>query len=607
MAIVLTLHDARGGGVYKCADAHTLEEKAKELCLSITTEENMPLEKESLRIDTLSDESPSSDIEVFTEGLSDEKVTANVDAIIEEHPELAPERDILLRGAFLANDGGEVLEERKNLYSEEEIQSLQFENTHSIRSQSWTMYLIALTASLAAVNFGHDESAVGGAQLSFFKLFGVTNSNIQGLLNASPYLSAGTIGAPSAVILDRWVGRKWIIFVSCAFGIGGSLWQAFAQSMGSMLAARLFLGIGMGLNSTAVPMLIAESSPARSRGVFLMLWQTFVAFGVMLGSIFNRAFVNIPGETSWRLMIGASFVSPVLVAILILFVPESPRYLVVTNREVQALTVLEKLRNGKLKGARDFYVLYLSLKQSGKIHKIPIFQQIKLFFTERRVRFAFLVSAFNMIMQQYCGVNVLVGYTTTILVNSGIDSVTAIAGSIGIGGGCFLATFFSSQCIDRFGRRRMLIITFPALAFCMFWLGLSLTITDKTKRLGSGLTSMYLFVIFFGLGIGPVSWTYNAEVYPLNVRAFGVALGMSINWILDFVLSMTWPTMTKTMTTSGALYFYGACNIFAFFFTYLFVPETKSLTLEELDTVFSQSPIHFAKQRKVFKLLGKTK
>lgn len=108
---------------------------------------------------------------------------------------------------------------------------------------------------------------------------------------------------------------------------------------------------------------------------------------------------------------------------------------------------------------------------------------------------------------------------------------------------------------------------------------------------------MYMFVIFFGLGIGPISWTYNAEVYPLNVRVLGVAIGMAINWILDFVLSMTWPKMAETMSASGGLFFYASFNLFAFFFTYFLIPETKELTLEELDNVFSQSPLKFAKTK----------
>lgn len=309
----------------------------------------------------------------------------------------------------------------------------------------------------------------------------------------------------------------------------------------------------------------------------------------MLGSVFNRAFVDVE-YIGWRLMIGASFVAPILTAALVVFIPESPRYLLSIHKDDQALISLIKLRNSELAGSRDFFVLYNSLKRSDEIEMIPITSQISLFFTNGRVKYALLVSAFNMIMQQYCGVN-----TTTILVGSGVDPKTAIAGSIGLGGGCFLATFFSSQCIDRYGRRRMLLSTFPLLSGCLFWLDGSLYISDDNSRLGSGLTAMYMFVIFFGLGIGPISWIYNAEVYPLNVRVLGVAIGMAINWILDFVLSMTWPKMAETMSPSGGLFFYASFNLFAFFFTYFLIPETKELTSEELDN--SQCPLKFAKKK----------
>lgn len=545
-------------------------------------------------VDNISDTSSNSTI--FQAGLTDKEISESVDAIIEKNQSLIPHKELIYRGAVLANDGGSVLQEHQHHYTNAEVDQLVFESKHSIRAQSWTMFLVALSACLSAVNFGHDESAVSGAQLDYIKLFHITNANIQGTVNAAPYLAAGTLGIGFAILLDKYIGRKWIIFISCIFGVGGSLWQAFSQSMGSLLAARLFLGVGMGLNSSAVPLLIAEAAPAKSRGAFLMLWQTFVAFGVMLGSVFNRAFVDVE-QIGWRLMIGASFVAPILTAALVVFIPESPRYLLSIHKDEQALISLVKLRNSELAGSRDFFVLYNSLKRSDEIEKIPITSQISLFFNNGRVKYAFLVSAFNMIMQQYCGVNILVGYTTTILVGSGVDPKTAIAGSIGIGGGCFLATFFSSQCIDRFGRRRMLLSTFPLLSGCLFWLGGSLYIFDDTSRLGSGLTAMYMFVIFFGLGIGPISWTYNAEVYPLNVRVLGVAIGMAINWILDFVLSMTWPKMAETMSPSGGLFFYAAFNLFAFFFTYFLIPETKELTLEELDNVFSQSPLKFAKTK----------
>lgn len=543
---------------------------------------------------------------IFKAGLSDDEVLGQVEAIVEEHPDLQPYKELLERGAILANDGGSVLEEHKSKYSEEEIALVEYEERHSIKSLSPSLILVALVASFAAVNFGHDESAVGGAQLLYVKEFNITNANVQGTVNAAPYLAAGTIGTILALILDKFMGRKLIVFISCFFGVGGSLWQAFSQSLGSLLAARLFLGVGMGLNSAVVPMLIAESSPSKRRGTFLMLWQTFVAFGVMLGSILNRAFVDLEESKAWRLMIGASFVAPLITGALILFVPESPRYLLTVNKDADALKSLIRLRPSKIAAARDFYVLYLSLKKTNEIEKIPLVDQVKLFFIDKRIRFAFLIAIQHIFMQQYCGVNILVGYTTTILVSAGVDSKTAIAGSIGIGGGCFLATFFSSLLIDRKGRRKMLLYTFPILAACLFWLGGSLKIADDKSRLGSGLTSMYVFVIAFGLGIGPVSWTLNAEVYPLHVRHLGVTFGMGTNWLLDFVLSMSWPKMAQSMTASGGLYFYGAWNIYAFFFALIFLPETKQLSLEELDTVFAEGTLHFAKSN-ISHLTGREK
>ncbi|AOA60605.1 Putative hexose transporter [Komagataella phaffii CBS 7435] len=549
---------------------------------------------------------PSSDAEnkyavVFETGLPEEVVESNVQRIIDNAPDghVDEDADILLKGAFLANDESVLLPHKieKGHYTQEEVDLLDYESRHSIKSQSKWMFLLAITSSFAALNFGMDESAVGGAQLQYIQEFNITDANVQGTVNAIPYLAAAVLGSPVVVLLDKHIGRKLFLLISCVIGVAGSLWQAFSPNMASLLVARIFLGVGMGINSSVVPMLIAESSPARSRGAFLMLWQTFVATGVMLGSVFNRAFVDLDPKISWRLMIGSSSVAPLICFIFALFITESPRWLISVGRHHEALDVLFKLRTHKLAGARDFYIIYESLRKVGEIEKIPVLEQVKLMIFDTRVRFGAVVSLFNMFMQQYCGVNVLVGYTPTILVNAGISPKTAIAGSIGIGGGCALATLVSTQLIDNLGRRKMLLFTFPILAGCMFWLGASLYIVDNASRLGSGLAAMYLFTLTFGLGIGPVSWTMNSEVYPLHVRSFGVPLGMGWNWLLDFVLTMTWPKMAESMTTSGGLYFYGGWNLFAFFFTFLFVPETMRLSLEQLDELFSQGISRFARSR----------
>lgn len=172
-----------------------------------------------------------------------------VNGLIEENPDLESYRQVLTNGALLANDGGVVTEKHSELYPSDTAKKVEFEKNHPIRSQSSTMFLLALAASFAAVNFGQDESAVGGAQLQFEEEFNIVDSNLQGLVNAAPYLAADVIGSPAASYLDNYLGRRKVVLISYIFGIAGSLWQAFTHRMGSLLAERFFLGIGMGMNS----------------------------------------------------------------------------------------------------------------------------------------------------------------------------------------------------------------------------------------------------------------------------------------------------------------------------------------------------------------------
>lgn len=549
---------------------------------------------------SLSD-SDSTPIQVFQNYLPEEDVISEVNQIIEE-AQLQEYAEILTKGALLANNP-EIIDTEN--YSDDDRKTYIKERNHPIKSLSYHMILAALTTSLAAVNFGMDESAVGGAQLQYNVQFGITDVNIQGLVVSAPYLAAAVIGSPLTVFLNDHYGRKWVILLACFIGFSGSLWQAFSNGLAALLVGRLYLGVGMGLNSATVPIYTAECSPASARGAILMLWQTFIALGVCLGSVFNRAFVEIEGSLSWRLMIGSSCVAPLLCGALVFFPPESPRWLISHNRTKESLESLLKLRPSELIGAKDFYILYQSLKFENELIQDNSFvKQFKEIFASARNRFAVWVSFLGIFGQQYGGVNILVSYTTTILTNAGIDSTTAIAGSIGIGGGCFLATFASSQLIDRFGRRKMLLYTLPMEAICLFWLGGVLNVTNDQARLGAGLTSMYVYVLFYGLGIGPVSFTLVAETPSISVRTAHSALLMAINWILDFCLSMTWPKMNSTMTTSGGLYFYGAWNIVLVVAVYFYVPETMRYTLEELDEIFKEGANSFAK-RKFKKLFGK--
>lgn len=538
---------------------------------------------------------PSNGVQnVFKTYVPDDQIVAEVKELIISNG-LEEYEELLTRGAHLANKSESLQSEN---YTDVERKAISKETTHPILSLSPIMILAAICTSCAALNFGMDESAIGGAVLGFTKQFGIRNINIQGLTVASPYLAAALFGSPLAVLFNKYFGRKWVVFVSCLFGVVGSLIQAFANHLGVLLFARLLLGVGMGLNSAIVPIYTAECSPAVSRGAILMLWQMFIALGVCLGSVFNRSFIQIPGSASWRLMIGSSVVPPFATGVLIYFPPESPRWLLVHNRSKESLLALLKLRSTPVSGAKDFYVLYESLKYERKLGThLSAWKQFHSIFTEKRNSFALIVSFIGVLGQQYGGVNILVSYTATILTKSGVNPLDSIAGSIGIGGGCFLSTFLSSQLIDRFGRRTMLLVTLPVEGACLFWLGGALNISDNNSRLAAALTAMYVYVLFYGTGIGPISFTLVAETPSISVREAHSAFCMALNWILDFVVSMSWPKMDSTMTDSGGFYFYAAFNLLLWVATFFCIPETKRYTLEQLDEVFKLGIGHFFRKK----------
>lgn len=558
-------------------------------------------EKESALVEVESRSTIDEIENVFNGNKPTEEVLKEVDELVLKY-DLQEYQELLSRGALLANDPDVLLTDN---YSEKERKKIGRELTHPFLSLSRGMIWAALCTSLAAVNFGMDESAVGGAVLGYQKAFNITNPNIQGLTLAAPYLAAGVLTLPLTVLLNKKFGRRFIVLISCFIGVSGSLIQGFSNGLGLILFARLYLGIGMGLCSSTVPIYTAECAPAVSRGAILMLWQTFIALGVCLGSVFNRAFVEIEGNLSWRLMIGSSCVAPFITALVVYIPPESPRWLIGNGFVRESLESLIRLRNTEVSGSRDFYILYESLKYEHKLAaKLSWHQEIKSLFSNIRNRFALWVSFLGILGQQYGGVNILVSYTATILTNAGIDPVTAIAGSIGIGGSCFLATFLSSQLIDRFGRRTMLLLTLPVEGACLFWLGGILNIKEDQARLAAGLAAMYVFVLFYGIGIGPISFTLVAETPSITVRMAHSAFAMSINWLLDFCLTMTWPKMADSMGTSGGLYFYGAFNFLIWVLAYFTIPETKRFTLEQLDEVFKHGVTHYAKQN-TRKLFGK--
>lgn len=160
---------------------------------------------------------------------------------------------------------------------------------------------------------------------------------------------------------------------------------------------------------------------------------------------------------------------------------------------------------------------------------------------------------------------------------------------VSMGGGIinWLFAIPAIYTIDTFGRRNLLLVTFPLMSICLFFTGFIFNLPDGTPKLACVTLGLYLFMVVYSPGEGPVPFTYSAEAYPLHIRDIGMASSTAITWGFNFIISLTWPQLVEAFGNTGAFCWYAAWNIFGWVFAYFFLPETKSLTLEELDTVFS--------------------
>ncbi|KAF7947046.1 uncharacterized protein EAE97_004295 [Botrytis byssoidea] len=497
-------------------------------------------------------------------------------------------------GALLAKDSGSF--RARNELSRDEIDYLDKERTSKWSLPSLFIKVILLCSVCAAVQ-GVDESVVNGAQIFYARLFGIDDENssldpwLLGITNGAPYLGCAIAGCWLTVPFNNWWGRRGTIFVTCLVSALTCFWQAFTNTWWHMFIARFMLGIGLGAKSATVPVYACETSPASIRGAMAMQWQVFTAFGIMLGFAFDLAFYYVPDTASnihglnWRLMMGSAGVPALFVCFFVFYCPESPRWYMGKGRHPEAYQAMCRIRHTKVQAARDVFQMHMLLEAeknmgSGQNH-------IKQLFTVPRIRRAMVASEITMFMQQFCGINVIAYYSSVIFVDAGFSEVNALCASLGFGMLNFLEALPAIWTIDKFGRRWLLLFTFPLMSIFLFMTGWSFLIPEGTTRIAIVALGIYLFCLAYSPGAGPVPFTYSAEAYPLHVRSLGMSLATATTWFFNFVLAITWPSMLRAFKAQGAFSFYAGFNVVGFFLTLLFVPETKNKTLEELDQVFN--------------------
>jgi hypothetical protein len=283
----------------------------------------------------------------------------------------------------------------------------------------------------------------------------------------------------------------------------------------------------------------------------------WTAFGIMIGYVADLALYFVPDHgielgLNWRLMMGSAMLPAVVVCLFVYKCPESPRWYLTKGRHSDAFASVCRLRYEKVQAARDLFYTHTLLTTEQEAMSMGTARRIKELFTIRRNRNAMVASEIVMFLQQFCGVNIIAYFSSAIFIEAGYSHVSALAASLGFGVINWLFALPGFYTIDTFGRRNLLLTTFPLMALFMFFTGFSFWIPeDSTAHIACIALGIYLFGVVYSPGEGPVPFTYSAEAYPLYIRPIGMSLATATTWFFNFILAVTWPSMLTAFKPQG--------------------------------------------------------
>jgi sugar porter (SP) family MFS transporter len=427
----------------------------------------------------------------------------------------------------------------------------------------------AAVAALGSFLFGFDTAVISGTTEALRLRFALTNAQL-GFTVASALIGTilGSLGSGGPA--ERQ-GRRRVLQVLAVLYFVSALGCTLAWDWISLLVFRFVGGLAIGGSSVVAPMYIAEIAPAAMRGRLVALSQLNVVTGILfayLSNYFVAGMVGGPETSAWRIMLGIPAIPAALFYLFLVGIPESPRWLVKTHRPEEAAQVLRRL--GSAEPEKLLAEIRESLHEETVAVNEPLFQRKY----RKPILLALMVATFN----QLSGINALIYYTADIFAMAGAGRTSALLQSVIVGFTNLVFTLVAMTVIDRFGRKRLLLVGALGLTAC-----LGLTAYAFARRLGGALVlgSLIGYIAFFAFSQGSVIWVYLSEIFPNRVRARGQALGSFTHWFWAAVVSWTFP-MIAEVSGAIAFAFFAAMMLLQFVLVLMFLPETKGVSLEQI-------------------------
>ena len=429
---------------------------------------------------------------------------------------------------------------------------------------------ISFVSALGGYLFGFDFAVISGA-LPFLRTAFHLTAIGEGFLTGS--LALGCIaGCLLAGNLANRYGRKPGLMLAALIFTVSSLGMAFSVSLSIFLVMRFLAGIGVGMASMLSPMYIAEVSPANVRGRNVAINQLTIVIGILITNLVNYTLAD-KGSESWRWMFGLGSIPSSLFFAGVLWLPESPRWLVKANKLQQAEKTLLKIGNKQF-SETTISKIRSSLAGSGR-------QSYKAVFS-KAVRPAVFIGITLAVFQQLCGINIVFNYTSTIFASAGADLNRQLFETVAIGFVNLVFTFFAMWQVDKWGRRPLMLMGSLALSVLYILLAVSLQ-----QKWSTAFVSLFVLMAIaaYSTSLAPVTWVLISEIFPNKIRELASSAAIVSLWAAYFILVFTFPVLAEKLGTYGPFWMYSFICVLGFLFIKLKVKETKGKTLEELEAI----------------------
>ena len=428
------------------------------------------------------------------------------------------------------------------------------------------LYLAAAVAAIGGLLFGFDTAVINGAIVYLRRQFALTDAQTE--IGASSLLLGCVFGASLAAFTSDRFGRKKLLLVAAALFTVSSIATALPRNFTEFVIARLVGGIAIGVASTLSPLYIAEISPARSRGLLVSVNQLAIVTGILLSYGVNYGLAGT-GSANWRWMFASAAVPSAFLLLALLFVSESPRWLVQNGRETEAEQVLLRIEGQDSPHAEIQAIRAAVAEESGYILD-PAFR--------KPLVIAVLIALFS----QFTGINTIIYYGSLVFLEHVPNQTasTALWANVMIGAINFGATVLGMNLIDRVGRKPLMMGAFAGMALSL--LGVSATIRAQSSA-GLVVCLVLAYVACFAIGIGTGTWVLMSEICPTRIRGQAMSIATVFLWCGTLLVTLTFLSLVQALTAPGAFLLYAIVCIAALLFVRLIVPETKGRSLEEIE------------------------